>query len=819
MKENQDLLKKARQFTKERKYNKAQSCYALFKILYPELADIVIVNETFLRKRVTAIDEDSALIMEVPVFDNFDYLIKKFWEVLLSSPYDVKIDVISGTAEHSFLLAWFNSSDILPDCNHNKQNILVSFFENTPFFDCDFYKNQYKVVSKSEDSLSHYIQTGFAEEKLPARWFDVHVGKNTKINTIMKLQKESTVARQISGPQISVLVPVFNNAEYLHECINSIINQTLHDIEVIIIDDGSTDKQAVAIMDDFAKKDNRIRLIHKKNTGYGHTLNCGLLSAKGEYIGIVESDDYIISSMYEKMLSIAKKYNVYFVKCNSMRFYGEGKNRTFEKLVTVKSKAHYNTILNTHKDPLLLKMYNTNTNGIFQRKFLYDNNIKFNETPGASFQDNGFWFQTFLFATKFYCISDFFYMIRRDNPNSSVFSKEKVYCICDEYSFIQNILSKDKNLEKLFIKMYYWKKYGNYLFSLKRVDEKYKESFLEIFASEFNDAYLRGYLDKGVFAEHWDNLMNIISRKNSKKESKEKVNICYISDEKYIIPTATSLVSLLDNTSDKSEYCIWLLHTNFSKSSIENFLALQRKNVEIKIINATRFLDKLPKHHLITNKNVTNTALMKFYIPEIIPEVDKILYIDGDTLIITDLSELFAIPLADNLCCAVQDSPWGLYAKKKIKEIYFSHFYFNSGVLLLNAKKIREMKISDSLIKCKEWLTTSLMDQDAFNYVMYGKINFLPLQYNVMIDAIYRHMLKGKITLDEINKKTKSNYTCFDDILKTAKIIHFGSYYKPWKYYDLICAELWFQYFLRTPFVAEGLERKSRLSEYISKNS
>lgn len=819
MKETNDLLKKALQFAKDGKYNKALSCYGLFKIFYPELSDMVAVNETFLQKRVSVMDEDSALIMEIPVFDNYDYLAKKFWEIMLTSPYDVKIDIISGSAEHSFLLAWFNSSDILSVCTdrkHDKQEILRSFFEHTQFFDRDFYKNQYKVVAKSEDSLSHYIQTGFAEAKLPARWFDIHIGKDAKVNSIIDTRKDNSLSLPQSNPKVSVLVPVFNNAEYLHECINSILNQTLRDIEIIIINDGSTDMQAVDILDSFARTDSRIRLIHKKNTGYGHTMNCGLLSAKGEYIGIVESDDYIINTMYEKMVSIAEKNNVYFVKCNSMRFYGEGKDRTFEKLVTVKSKAHYDTVLNTHKDPLLLKMYNTNTNGIFQRKFIYDNGIKFNETPGASFQDNGFWFQTFIFATRFYCISDFFYMIRRDNPNSSVLSKDKVFCICDEYSFIERILAKNKNLEKIFIRMYFWKKYGNYLFSLKRVDEKYKESFLEVFASEFNDAYQKGYLDKKIFAEHWDSLMSIISSQNNKNA---KVNICYISDEKYIIPTATSLVSLLENISAETTYCIWLLHTNFSKSSIDKFLALQRSNVEIKIVNTSKFLEKLPRHHLITNKNVTNTALMKFYIPEIISEVDKILYIDGDTLIMADISRLFATPLADNFCCAVQDSPWGLYAKKKIKDTFFSYYYFNSGVLLLNAKKMREQKLSENLIKCKQWLTTSLMDQDAFNYVMHGKINFLPLKYNVMIDAIYRHILKGKISLAEINKKTQSNYACFDDIIKTAKIIHFGSYYKPWKYYDIICAELWFQYFLRTPFAEERLERKSRLGEYISKNS
>ena len=93
--------------------------------------------------------------------------------------------------------------------------------------------------------------------------------------------------------KISVVVPVYNVEKYLKECIDSIINQTLEDIE------GSTDS-SLEILNDYAKKDSRIIVINKSNSGYGHTMNMGLNAATGEYIGIIESDDFADKNMFDK---------------------------------------------------------------------------------------------------------------------------------------------------------------------------------------------------------------------------------------------------------------------------------------------------------------------------------------------------------------------------------------------------------------------------------------------------------------------------------------------------------------------------------------
>ncbi len=114
-------------------------------------------------------------------------------------------------------------------------------------------------------------------------------------------------------PKISVIVPIYGVEKYLRECLDSILNQTLFYMEIILIDDGSKD-DCPKIIDEYAKKDNRIIVIHKENGGYGSAMNVGLNQATGEYIGIVEPDDYIDQKMYEDLYKIAKEYNSDIVK-------------------------------------------------------------------------------------------------------------------------------------------------------------------------------------------------------------------------------------------------------------------------------------------------------------------------------------------------------------------------------------------------------------------------------------------------------------------------------------------------------------------------
>lgn len=103
--------------------------------------------------------------------------------------------------------------------------------------------------------------------------------------------------------------------KFLKECMDSVVNQTLKDIEIICIDDGSRDSTG-NILDEYAQKDNRIKVIHKANSGYGHSMNVGLQNAAGEYIGIIETDDFADLNMFDELYKAAKENHADVVKSN-----------------------------------------------------------------------------------------------------------------------------------------------------------------------------------------------------------------------------------------------------------------------------------------------------------------------------------------------------------------------------------------------------------------------------------------------------------------------------------------------------------------------
>lgn len=118
--------------------------------------------------------------------------------------------------------------------------------------------------------------------------------------------------------KISIIVPVYNVEKYLYDCINSILKQTISDFELILVNDGSKDNSG-RICDEFSKRDKRIKVIHKENGGLSSARNAGIEVAKGEYIGFIDSDDYIHSNMYEILYKNAQKYLSDIVVCDFLK--------------------------------------------------------------------------------------------------------------------------------------------------------------------------------------------------------------------------------------------------------------------------------------------------------------------------------------------------------------------------------------------------------------------------------------------------------------------------------------------------------------------
>ena len=120
--------------------------------------------------------------------------------------------------------------------------------------------------------------------------------------------------------KISVIVPVYNVEQYLERCVDSIINQTYKNLEIILVNDGSTDNSG-QLCDELAKKDDRIRVIHKKNGGLSDARNVGIDEAESELIGFIDSDDYIDEDMYELLINNMKNANADLSMCGHFDVY------------------------------------------------------------------------------------------------------------------------------------------------------------------------------------------------------------------------------------------------------------------------------------------------------------------------------------------------------------------------------------------------------------------------------------------------------------------------------------------------------------------
>lgn len=120
-------------------------------------------------------------------------------------------------------------------------------------------------------------------------------------------------------PKISIIVPIYNVEKYIHRCLDSLLNQTLKDIEIILVDDGSPDS-CPQICDAFATQDERVKVIHKKNEGLGFARNSGLTVAQGKFIAFVDSDDFVKYDMFEKLYNEANQQQLDVLFCNFLRF-------------------------------------------------------------------------------------------------------------------------------------------------------------------------------------------------------------------------------------------------------------------------------------------------------------------------------------------------------------------------------------------------------------------------------------------------------------------------------------------------------------------
>ncbi len=211
-------------------------------------------------------------------------------------------------------------------------------------------------------------------------------------------------------PIISVVIPVFNAEKYLHKCLNSIINSTLKNIEIICVNDGSEDN-SLSVLNEYKRKDSRIRVLSQNHSHAGVARNAGLAVAKGEYIHFMDADDWIDETAYEKWYQIAKSCNADVCDCMHYNVDIQTNAALPAGDVIYKTRNEYLRITNLKKDLEHLAFgVVVPWNKIYLRKFLVDNNIHFDSLICA--EDRSFYFSVIFSAERIVEIKETLFTIR-----------------------------------------------------------------------------------------------------------------------------------------------------------------------------------------------------------------------------------------------------------------------------------------------------------------------------------------------------------------------------------------------------------------------
>ena len=220
------------------------------------------------------------------------------------------------------------------------------------------------------------------------------------------------------NPKITIIMPSYNEISYIEECIESVINQTLQDIEIICVD-GESNDGTLEILKKYAKSDSRIQVLTKNKKSYGHQVNLGISKAKGDYISIIETDDFIENNMLERLYDLSKGGTVDIIKSSFYHYDDSDEENPKISMDNNKHMVPTNKIFTLEEEPYFVFGHPSVWAGIYRREFLRDNDIKMVEEKGGGWVDNPFFHETAILAKSIIYINEAFYYYRESNPDSS----------------------------------------------------------------------------------------------------------------------------------------------------------------------------------------------------------------------------------------------------------------------------------------------------------------------------------------------------------------------------------------------------------------
>ena len=594
------------------------------------------------------------------------------------------------------------------------------------------------------------------------------------------------------NPKVSVIIPVYNTEKYLHECLDSVVNQTLKDIEIICVDDGSTDSSRV-ILREYAAKDDRVKVYTQEKSNAGAARNVGLSKATGEYLAFLDSDDYYELFMLEHMLACAQKRGADIVVCRYHTYY-ESTGKTSHSCWGVKMGRLPSKIVFSYHEieqECFSSIMGCPWNKLFKRKLVTENKLRFQEQP--VFNDAFFSYSAMISTNALTVLDESLICYRSRASSDSITDRRSQYMDCS-YKLL-------RELKKFLVYSGVYEKYEQHFinytirllyadYTAKNRSQEAKREMSEKIRNWLDEFQVNGherdyYFDLAKYKELLQSDLNqgsIELAKDSIAANPEDliipegytqiVPIVFSTNEKYTPYAGVAIQSILEHTSPEHFYRIYVLHSRLSDNMVRLLEAQSTQQCSIQCLNVDTLIQfmNIP---LLEKAHFSKEMYYRFIIPEVLSFYPYVVYLDCDLIVERDIADIIPDSMGDKLIAAVRNP--SIESRKEELSNWFQlnpDDYFNSGVHVFNVAQWKAEKTEEKCFAVLQSIPPQKLrypDQDILNIVCQNRVLFLDEAWNY-----YWHMIYGGKNLVALCKPIT------DRIGENFYILHFVSPVKPW---------------------------------------
>jgi len=604
--------------------------------------------------------------------------------------------------------------------------------------------------------------------------------------------------------KISVIIPTLNQEKYIEQCLLSIQQQSYKDIEIIVVDDGSTDR-TLQILNRLRLTDDRIILLEQQRMGAGAARNLGMTAATGRYIHFVDSDDWLEPEAYSRLVEVQESTLSDVI----VFLYNRYDNKTAEKkrvqLFPLATGKKEKTTAKERKK-LFFATSVVPWNKFYLKSFLDATGATFDEIMVGN--DRTFYHKTIIQA-KSICLFSEVLINYRVNNNLSLVGNNRADHIEDLVKSHQNTISV---LEKecaestaLAIKCAFEDLIETYIKSNDEQKHKAIKHLSDLFSCENLSKQAIKYKNEAWYPRY--EMIKALSEIRKTTKDKEIIPVVMATNDKYA-PYLAVAVESISKTLLSGKYCkIYVFHSGLSVKYINLIEGLDFDNLEAHCIDVSGMVEAEATY---SRAHYSVEMYYRILIPELLDMYDKAAYLDCDLIVRRSISDLYNIELGDSYLAGVRNfcnQSMFNWVKNSLK--LDPEQYINTGVLLFNNKLFRSSDAKQrcfQLLKSRDFLACP--DQDMLNFACKDKIKIIDSGWNLQ----WHHTFEKSDTIDhsitDLNNARQKNY-----------ITHYTSGAKAWSHPSYQHAENFWQYARNSTVYSEivRINIKNKINQIFSR--